>query len=705
MSFSDSGSGSSDQINTLRSIFDTGVLIAERYRVTRFIARGGMGLVYEVVDETSGQRLALKALKPDIARLNTSLERFKREIRLTQRIVHANVCRIFEAGQHVLPNGRSIRFFTMEFLPGQTLSEYLKEHGPLSTEQAEPIVRQLASGLGAAHRAGVAHRDFKPSNVIMVPEDGQHRAVITDFGLARSLVADERSLSQTLTQSGQLMGTPAYFAPELLEGERVQGPGDFYALGVVVYEMLTGELPFTGRTPLVIALKRLREPAIPLRKYLPDVPVVWDRLVLTCLQRYPKQRFAKAEELLALFDEEDDFQPSTTTIVSTLLDGDGERGDRQKGWRSSIGWVALAVVALAALLLLPLMKSEEVEPIYVAILPPQLDFPAAEAAAFDPAVVKLQVSLALQRIGHRLPGVRVVEAPLGDAWAGSWGDGAAAARAVERFAVDEVVVSRIAFGDGGWSADLSRRSPSQELWQRSSSVIDRPEQWNHALADSLWQAYDSPPRRSGLGARFELNPGELSSLASRWVRRETVLYDADRRQLLAELQSLRRRVPQFFEIHVATAEAALDICRRRRAPTCREAAQSSLEAARLVAPGDFRVFALDLRLALLDEDFERTERALEALGQASPGDVELAVGEATLAWQRGRRDEALERLRTAADRQPLWRVLATLARFEAAAEVAEPSGALDTLRRRAEGDPQLDARWQALRSELAEMRR
>lgn len=697
MSLSDSGSGYSEHPNTLRSLFDTGVLIGGRYRVVRFIARGGMGLVYEVEDEESGERLALKALKPEVARLTSSLERFQREIRLTQRIVHPNVCRVFEAGQHELPKGRSIRFFTMEMLPGQTLSEYLDEHGPLTTDEAEPIVRQLASGLGAAHRAGVAHRDFKPSNVLMVSKDGGLRAVITDFGLARSLVSDERSLSQTLTQSGQLMGTPAYFAPELLEGERVQGPGDFYALGVVVYEMLTGELPFTGRTPLVIALKRLREPAIPLRQHLPDVPVVWDRMVSICLQRYPKQRFAKAEELLALFDDESEYRPSTTQIVDTLLKDEALESERQ-GHFSLGRWALIVVMGFALVLIWPLLVAEPPEPVYVAILPPRVEAPAEQLEVINQKVVTLQMSLALQRIGHRIPGVRVVEAPLGDAWADSEESSVA-----ERFAVDDVIASRITYRDGDWKVDLSRLSAGEEVWQRSSAVVGQPEQWSHALVDSLWQAYDSLPRRPGLGARFELNHQELEDLAEFSRARQEAISVGEWAALLDDLQAMRRRVPQFFEVHLATAEVSLELCRRLRQEECLAAARSALDAARLVAPGDLRVYSLDLQLALLAEDAEDIERKMQALADVSPGDVQLSLGEAAVAWQRGHQEEAVEILIHAVDRRPLWNVVASLARYEQGSGASERAAErLEELSHRAGDDPMLTARWKILLADLAE---
>lgn len=739
MSHSDSGSKSSESNNSLRSIFDTGVLIAGRYRVVRFIARGGMGLVYEVEDETTGQRLALKALKPEIARINASMERFEREIRLTQRIVHPNVCRVFDAGVQPLPKGRSIQFFTMELLLGPTLAEYLEEQGAMSTEEAEPLVRQMVSGLGAAHRAGVAHRDFKPSNVVLVEEPEGLRAVITDFGLARSLVADEATLSRTLTQTGQLMGTPAYFAPELLEGERVQGPGDFYALGVVVYEMLTGELPFSGRTPLVMALKRLREPAIPLRQRLPDVEPTWDRLVTTCLQRYPKQRFEKAEDLLELFDGEE-YRPSTTAIVNTLMRGDAEASGTFVGaaspatsagqWSQRLLWLGLLLVvgSLGALWWRsdseapqPMAQPESLSTIYVAILPTEIDLADDHALAERPDLVSMQASWTLLRLAHRLVGVQVLEAPLlmetrFDGASAAMPSVAASSEArtgsssiadlCEHLAVDEVVTSRIAFRDGGWWVDVWRLGPSAEIWHRASSVGDDPASWRHALADSLWQAYGAPTRRPGLGARFEIDQGELERLVDLAKASHDVVELEDWESISNELQALRRRMPQVFEVHWLAAEAGLLACETFPEASCLETdathVSAALGAARLLAPGDLRIVRADLRRALLDQDPAVLTRAAEALREVSPDDMSLALADAELAWQRGQAAGAVRLLEDAAQQRAGWQTLAALVRY------GQQSGQNDlaaswnsALRQRAEAHPVLMPRWQRLQHRLS----
>jgi eukaryotic-like serine/threonine-protein kinase len=276
-------------------------VVAGRYRVIRFIARGGMGEVYEVDDSELGQRVAMKTIRADLADDESLLARFRTEISLARRVTHHNVCRLFDVGFHDSPRGR-ITFLTMELLDGESLRKRLKVKGPLPPAEALPIVEQMAAGLGAAHAFGVVHRDFKSDNVMLVPSpSGPPRVVITDFGLARS-----QDSASTLGQgkSGDLKGTPAYMAPEQLANEPVGAPADIYALGVVMFEMTTGQLPFTGDNPMLAAIKRLTVPPTPPRQLQPGLDRRWEAIILRCLQREPADRFARAEDVArALHDE------------------------------------------------------------------------------------------------------------------------------------------------------------------------------------------------------------------------------------------------------------------------------------------------------------------------------------------------------------------------------------------------------------------
>jgi len=275
--------------------FAPGDVLAGRYCIRRFIARGGMGEVYEAEDRELQERVALKTVRPDIARQEGAIDRLKREIHLARRVTHPNVCRIFDLGVHTVPaeEGRAateVRFLTMELLEGETLAERLRHREKMSPAEALPIVRQMAAALATAHEAGVVHRDFKSSNVILVPGRGGERAVVTDFGLARA-TAPGGGLDASLTAGGAGLGTPAYMAPEQVEGKAAGPAADVYAFGVVLYEMMTGRRPFTGESPMSIAVTRLTQPPPPPR-LVGDVDPVWDSVILRCLERQPGDRFA-----------------------------------------------------------------------------------------------------------------------------------------------------------------------------------------------------------------------------------------------------------------------------------------------------------------------------------------------------------------------------------------------------------------------------
>jgi tetratricopeptide (TPR) repeat protein len=284
-----------------QAAFAPGQVLADRYRIVRFIAQGGMGEVYEAEDRELGERVALKTVRPEIAVQEGALERFKREVQLARKVTHPNVCRLFDLGVHRMggPDGQAIevRYLTMELLEGETLAQRLKRVGRMSPAEALPIVRQVAAALGTAHDAGIVHRDFKSSNVILVPGRGGERAVVTDFGLAHGL-AEGASLEASLTATGSSLGTPAYMAPEQVAGRRA-GPGaDIYALGVVMYEMVTGHWPFTGGSPMSIAVKRLTENPPPPRRVVADLDPAWEATILRCLQREPADRFAAPAEVV-----------------------------------------------------------------------------------------------------------------------------------------------------------------------------------------------------------------------------------------------------------------------------------------------------------------------------------------------------------------------------------------------------------------------
>lgn len=313
------------------SSFIAGQTVAGRYRILRHVASGGMGEVFEAEDAELGQRVALKTLLPDNADDNRMVERFKQELALARRVSHPNVCRVFDLARHSTGGSPDILFLSMEFLPGETLAARLEREGKMLPAQALPLVAQMAAGLDAAHSAGVIHRDLKPSNVMLVEEGGQMRAIITDFGLARSYAADGGQSTWNVT--GKVMGTLDYMAPELLTGSQASEASDIYALGMVVFRMVTGALPFSDDTPLAGAIRRSKEAPPSPRLSTPGLKVRWERALRRAMDPNPVRRFATAGEFAATLRGE------TTALPLQLLPVS----------RRHVGVVLLALVAVLVL--------------------------------------------------------------------------------------------------------------------------------------------------------------------------------------------------------------------------------------------------------------------------------------------------------------------------------------------------------------------
>jgi tetratricopeptide (TPR) repeat protein len=280
----------------------SGEVVSGRYRIVRFIARGGMGEVYEAEDLELRGRVALKTLLPEIASDPRMIARFKQEIQLSRKIAHPNVCKVFDLARHPADGSPTQRILlSMEYLQGETLGQKLERSGSLSVDEALPIVRQMAAALDAAHAAGVIHRDFKPSNVMLVSSGEGVRAVVTDFGLARKASSDGET---TVTLPGRLTGTLNYMAPELLSGQPATVASDVYALGMAIYRMLTGTRPFAADDPMAAAVRRGQEPVPGPRSVVPGLDERWNAAVVRCLEADPTLRFAAAGDVVKAIEGE-----------------------------------------------------------------------------------------------------------------------------------------------------------------------------------------------------------------------------------------------------------------------------------------------------------------------------------------------------------------------------------------------------------------
>ena len=262
----------------------TGGVLSDRYRIEERIAMGGMGSVYLATDERLDRRVALKVLKDELADDERFVERFRREARAAGALSHPNIAGVFDFGQH-----DQRYYMVMELAEGRDLARLLREEGPLSPERSSHIASQIAQALEHAHAAGVVHRDIKPPNVIIGEAD---RVKVTDFGIARAIG------ESTLTATGSVLGTAHYISPEQAGGGEVGPVADIYALGIVLYEMLTGSLPFTGDSALAVAMRHVSDDVPPPSGLNPDVPAALDAVVAKATTKDPRDRFASARQMV-----------------------------------------------------------------------------------------------------------------------------------------------------------------------------------------------------------------------------------------------------------------------------------------------------------------------------------------------------------------------------------------------------------------------
>jgi serine/threonine protein kinase/tetratricopeptide (TPR) repeat protein len=289
-----------------------GILFAGRYKIIEELGKGGMGKVYKAIDNEIHEEVAIKLLKPEIAADEKIIERFRNELKIARKITHKNVCRTYHIGKE---DGNP--YITMEFVAGIDLKNLIKKKGKFPEEEALGIAKQVCAGLTEAHELGVVHRDLKPQN-IMIDESGN--AKIMDFGIARSIE------TEGVTEVGMIIGTPDYISPEQAEGDKSDHRSDIYSLGVILYEMVTGSLPFRGDTALSVALKHKAQLPQDPRKLNPDISDDLGRLILICMEKDKKRRYQSVRDLLNDLRNIEEglplgstIQPRRVTFTQTLL--------------------------------------------------------------------------------------------------------------------------------------------------------------------------------------------------------------------------------------------------------------------------------------------------------------------------------------------------------------------------------------------------
>ncbi len=275
-------------IETAGAALTRGMTFAGRYEIIEALGAGGMGAVFRAYDTKIKEEIAIKILKPEIATNKKTIERFSNEIRLARKITHKNICRM-----HDLNDDEGTQYITMEYVPGEDLKSFIRRVGHLPSAKAISIGRQICEGLSEAHALGVIHRDLKPQN-IMIDKTGN--AKIMDFGIARSLKAEG------ITGEGAIIGTPQYMSPEQVEGTGTDQRSDIYALGVVLYEMLTGKVPFEGESTFSIALKHRDETPRHPRELNPELSPELSTVILKCMAKEKENRYQSSQEILSDLD-------------------------------------------------------------------------------------------------------------------------------------------------------------------------------------------------------------------------------------------------------------------------------------------------------------------------------------------------------------------------------------------------------------------
>jgi eukaryotic-like serine/threonine-protein kinase len=600
------------------------------FRIVRLLGRGGMGVVYKAVDLELGREVALKFLSPT-ARSPRDEARFHREARAAAALDHPNIGTIYEVDER-----EGQRFIAMAFYDGETLAARLarEPENRLPIAEAAAVAGQLASALAAAHAAGVVHRDLKPDNV-MLTRGG--RVKLLDFGLAKW------AEGPTVTERGVVVGTAAYMAPEQLRGDDSGPAGDLWALGVVLYQMLTGQRPFGGeKRGMVHAI--LHEDPPPVRGLRPDVPEALERIISRCLVKEPQGRYADADAILVELAAAGLWESGGTSTTTAAV-------TRKQAWRM---WTAAAAAVLllagGATAFLVLRRPEPT--LYVAVLKPEV---AGSMPADDKAQLTANLQAALLRTIASLEGLAALDSAQVTPVKGSPAD---VARAV---AAGEVVSSRADCNGDLCQVELRRvgGGDGRVLWSDSQRLpTSNPQLFADAVAASLRQGYADRDLRV---SRLELQVSEQDYRAYLELRRR-VGDPAALEGILSQLGELRQRAPKFLDAYMLETWVAsrryTDSGDKRYMEKALAVAKQALD----VAPGDPRplasLFSLYLNAGRLDD----AELILKRMQEVDPAGSLLRRGQ--LAERQGRPDEALRLMSEAARVQPSWSNLLTVANAE-----------------------------------------
>ena len=332
-----------------------GKILGNRYEIVEKIGGGGMALVYRAKCTLLNREVTIKVLRGEYTSDDDFVTRFRREAQAVAKLSHANIVSIYDVGHE-----DDIQYIVMEYVEGKNLKEYIKEKGRLPEQEAIKIAGQIADALDHAHEHQIVHRDIKPHN-ILIANNGKVK--VTDFGIARA------TTTATVTQAGTILGSVHYFSPEQAKGELTGPKSDIYSLGVVLYEMLTGRVPFEAETPIAIALKQIQETPVPPSQINPGVSLEMEKIIRKAMAKNPEERYLRAGEMwqdlhnlqigsptLAgkeTFNDEFATQVLTKEAIDNALKEQGEKPDEHKGEKKNnkrVWWIVFGVIVLGLLM-------------------------------------------------------------------------------------------------------------------------------------------------------------------------------------------------------------------------------------------------------------------------------------------------------------------------------------------------------------------
>jgi len=370
-----------DSTSPIRGNLCCGSTFAERYQIVEELGKGGMGKVYRALDKKLKEEVALKLIKPEIASDKKILARFSNELRIARKISHKNVGRMYE-----LLEEKGTHFITMEYVPGEDLKSFIRRSRQLNVGTAITITKQVCEGLSEAHRLGVVHRDLKPNNV-MIDKEGDAR--IMDFGIARSLK------EKGITGAGVMIGTPEYMSPEQVEGKETDQRSDIYSLGVILYEMVTGRVPFEGDTPFTIGVKHKSEIPKDPKELDAKIPEDLSRMILKCLEKNKEERLQSAGELRSELIRIEKGIPSTERVVPKKKPITTREITVTFGLKKLLipALIAVAVAAIIGIIIWQMLPSKQLS---IAVLPfadlsPQKDQEYLCDGMTDEIIAKLSI--------------------------------------------------------------------------------------------------------------------------------------------------------------------------------------------------------------------------------------------------------------------------------------------------------------------------